>query len=103
MRPKKCYGDSTPNVKEKRGSSNGIFNHTDLLDGLVVPGQRGEATINNRIHKMSATSFNSFAMAAGQYGNSNTKKLTLAPKIKGGSIPQKKRKTDFPVLSELRI
>lgn len=32
-----------------------------------------------------------------------TQKLALAPKIKGGAIAQKKRNTDFPVASEIRI
>ena len=32
-----------------------------------------------------------------------SRKLALAPKIRGGTIAQKPRKTDFPTLSELRI
>ena len=48
---------------------------------------------------MSQTSYTRFVMAAG----GQNQKLHLAPKIKGGTIAQKKRKTDFPVASELRI
>jgi len=48
---------------------------------------------------MSQTSFSKFMGLNGM----QTQKLALAPKIKGGAIAQKKRNTDFPVASEIRI
>ena len=49
---------------------------------------------------MSQTSFSKFMH---HNGSMQTQKLALAPKIKGGAIAQKKRNTDFPVASEIRI
>lgn len=53
---------------------------------------------NQNQHTMSQTSLSKFP-AVSNRGN----KLALAPKIKGGAMTKKKRVTDFPVASELRI
>lgn len=51
-------------------------------------------SINTNHNVMSQTSINKFASLHNKPPNGH--KLTLAPKIKGGSIPMNKRNTDFP-------
>ena len=62
---------------------------TDLRDSIENP------------NKLSQTTLKKFLMKS--RNNGNGQRLTLAPKIKGGTIAQRVRKTDFPVASELRI